>query len=102
MIELSNRSYCPVLDEMLRFYYHFQVKTLTPVGFDINKYRAKAFLENTKSDLNSILNNVGRIFTSGDFEFDKHISADSIHRFVENFEKFVHQVVKEVKYILGL
>lgn len=72
------------------------------MGLDIKKRMAQSFVECTKSNFDDILKNTGRYFTSGDFEFDNHISTDSINSFVLNFENFVHLVIKEVKYILGL
>lgn len=101
MIELSKWSYCPVLDEMLKFYFSFQA-TIPPVGVDFNKYVSQKFLENSKSSLDDILKYRGEYFTSGDFEFDNHISTNTILRFVLSFEKFVHRIIEEVKYILGL
>lgn len=100
IIELREWSYCPIIDELLRYYIHRGgLEEQSPAR---NNYIARRYVERTKNHLEEIITKANVKLRSCDFEFEQRLTHREKNEFVKRFETFITEVVRVIRFVFVL
>jgi hypothetical protein len=97
--KLRDWSYCPILDEILRYYTCFFDKEEPLKSKSI--LVARKYLERTRYSDEEIINKIRVRLRSCDFEFHGMKTEREKNFFVKYFETFLNHMVRVIGYING-
>lgn len=100
IVELREWSYCPVIDEILRYYIsRCGLEELSPAK---NNYVARRYIERTKNHLEDIITKAALKLRSCDFTFESRLTHREKNEFVKRFETFISEVVRIIRFVFVL
>jgi hypothetical protein len=97
--KLTEESYCPMLDELLRFYIILWDRTELsgPRGI----YFARKYLERTQYSFEEIKARTNVKLRNSDFVFEGRLTHRERNGFVMHFETFLYRIAQVIGYING-